>query len=212
MQLISRALEGNETVADQAVEKPIRKYDLFVTYTNGIKMRLNDEGVSPTADGIEAMRSGRWVSLPYADIRGINLSTAEMAKSALIATCQITFRNGSFLRVINTNAWGTGDPLRNGDYQAFVEDLHRRLVAANADSQIDFTIGMSATRSRVLKVALIAGSALFVALPIVLFVMTGKFQALLLCLAGFAFLAPALRTAEKNQQRSYSPKAPPNLF
>ena len=53
----------------------------------------------------------------------------------------------------------------------------------------------------------------FVGLPLILVLLTGKAKALLIALAGFAFVFPVFKTMRKNEPRTYSPDSvPPDLL
>lgn len=189
-----------------------RRYDLFLRHRSGLFWRLTDEGIVPGPEKLSYMQDGRWGFRQYKDIYSINLSSAHIPRSGNLAQCGIVFRNGATLGLSTGNAQGLPDAERRVVYNEFLEDFHDRLVASGDAGRISFTRGGTATRMLILQIALIAGTALFVVLPIVLAIMVRDWGPFQLMLMGGLFLWPAWQAAEKNQPGTYDPRYPPDML
>lgn len=111
---------------------------------------LNDAGIAYELDGRSGPRS-------FADLRGVRLQAVNGGPRApWEAMAELTFASGRPLFVHSSNPWGTDDPTRDEVFVAFVEDLHRRLVAGG-HGQVAFRRGIPEGRYRFLiGVAVIA--------------------------------------------------------
>lgn len=198
--------------ATEPVQPEPRRYDLFLRHRSGIFWRLTDEGVVPGPDELSYPVDGRMGYRRYEDIERINLSVAHIPRSGSLAQCGIVFRNGATLGLSTANAQGLPDPLRRDVYHDFLQDFHQRLIASGAARHIAFTRGGTPTRMLVLLIALIAGTGLFVLLPIVLAIIARSWEPFQLMLMGALLLWPAWETAQKNEPGTYSPRYPPDLL
>jgi hypothetical protein len=189
-----------------------KRYDLFLRHRSGFFWRLTDEGIVPGPDRLSFPTDGRMGHRRYEDIDRVNLSVAHIPRSGSLAQCGIVFRNGATLGLSTANAQGLPDPLRRDVYHDFLEDFHRRLIVSGAAKSITFTRGGTQTRMLILQIALIAGTGLFVVLPVVLAVIARSWEPFQLMLMGALLLWPAWETAQKNQPGTYSPKYPPDLL
>jgi len=192
-------------------ERPYTCHPLFIAWGN-LNLRLRDRGITPEADGLRFSRHGRVVRRPYSDIAEINLMLIAMPKSADMAQMTIRFRDGQRMRLLNTTEWGNVDADQTQHYYRFKADLHQRLVASGAADSIAFTSGYTAGRASGVRVVLAVAAAFFIIAPIVIFLMTGQPQALLICLAGIAFVLPFRRAAQRNAPARYDPRSPPDML
>lgn len=191
---------------------PIRRYDLFCTDgSSRLRLQLNDEGVSPGPDGLDFMLERRWSNRTWDDIVSITVNSSALPHSAPIATCRIKFYDGEELLVTSVNANGLSDGTRNGEFNDFVRDLHRRLLASGAADDITFRSGYSRARSSALLISLIGAAGIFVALPVVLFFVTKRADILLMTLFGALLVIPGATLLGANRLGSYRPDAPPNF-
>lgn len=189
----------------------VTRYRLYLAWS-GINLRLGDNGITPEPEGLRFTREGRQEFRAYKDIFSINLSMTSMPRMADMAKMTIRFRNGLTMHVLNTNSWGAADAEQTQLYYRFKADLHERLVGADLASALKFTTGMTGGRSKFLTASLVVAAAFFVLLPLVLFFMTGNAQALLIMLAGAAFVYPLLRSTKRNQPGTYDPRHPPDML
>ena len=196
---------------DVTPQRPVTQHPLYVTW-GGLMLNMRDKGLTPEPDRLRYMRDGKWESKLYTDIAQINLAMNPVHKSAPMAQMTISFRNGAKMRVLNTTAWGNVDADQTQHYYRFKADLHQRLVESGAAQKITFTTGYTSGRAQMLGVTLVIAGLFFVGLPIVLFIMTGQAQALLICLAGAAFVWPFYRASQRNAPGQYDPRNPPDML
>jgi hypothetical protein len=184
-----------------------KRYDLHIREgaTGGLVWRYRDEGVVLTPLGIEWTANGVRREVPYADIASIRIQTGHVPKSGYFGSCTMTFRGGLTLTVNSLNSWGSPDDDRLDDYAEFLEDLHARLGDEDR-RRIHFLAGATEGRQMFGRFAVILGGAFFVALPLVLLIITGEIKTLLIALGGLAFIVPAFRTLQKNEPRTYDPR------
>ena len=192
---------------------PPRRYDLFCTDGSArFRLQLSDEGVSPGPDGIEFMLERRWSSQSWDDVVSVTVNSTTRPDSAPIATCRIKFYDDEGLLVTSANANGLSDGTRNGEFNDFVRDLHRRLLASGTADDITFRSGYSQARSWALLVSLIAATGIFVVLPVALFFITRRAEILLMTLVGALLVLPGARLVGSNRLGSYRPDSPPKFF
>jgi hypothetical protein len=189
-----------------------RRYDLFLRHRTGFFWKLTDEGIVPGPEKLSYPVDGRMGFRLYSEIYSVNLSSAHIPRSGNLAQCGISFRNGATLGLSTANALGVPDAGRREVYNEFIDDFHNRLVASGDAKRISFTRGGTEMRMRVLWIALIAGTALFVILPIVLAIMVHDWGPFQIMLMGGLFLWPAWQAAEKNQPGTYDPRYPPDML
>lgn len=200
-------------VLDQQL-KPDRADVFDLVVTDGERrfvMRFDDAGIAPTEEALVFTRSGRWMSRRYGDIASVTISTHGVGPGGTIGPCIIAFRDGARTIVMTANAAGLPDASRVRVYRAFLRTFHERLVASGT-SRIAFSSGYSEARLGGLTAALLAGAALFVLVPLVLFLATGEERALWLMIGGAALLWPAIKTRQQNAPQSYDPRSPPDLL
>lgn len=204
-------------LAANGAERPdndAKRYGLLITGDSSLRfrMRLTDEGISPGADRLGFMREGEWMSWPYADIGSVTLSSNGVNGSNLIGRCVVEFRDGTRLSVTNAGERGLARADRVPEYRTFVRDLHQRLISSGAAKHIVFRSGHSPARRNVLIAAIVAGTALFIALPVVLLLLTGKLQMLTALAGGLLLLQPACQVVGPNRPGIYSPSDPPEFL
>lgn len=181
-----------------------RRYDLYTRGEARFFFRYHDEGVFLDDHGIRWMTDGLEEKRRYTDISSIRLTSGTVGDSDPIFTCQIGLLDGRTLYVTSAGSAGlAGDQERTLLYGKFVRDLHRRIPETER-ARIRLMAGSSETRQKFLYAVLVIAGLFFVATPLVLLFMTGDLQALWIAGAGIAFLYPVVRTAIRNQPRTYS--------
>jgi hypothetical protein len=198
--------------AEEPKQPEPRRYDLFLRHRAGLYWKLTDRGIVPGPEKLSYMQDGRWGFRHYKDIYSVNLSSAHIPRSGNLAQCGISFRNGATLGLSTASELGVPDASQREVYDEFIEDFHNRLVASGDAKRISFTRGGSEMRMLVQRIALIAGTALFVILPIVLAIMAHDWGPFQLMIMGGLFLWPAWQAAEKNQPGTYDPRYPPDML
>ena len=183
-----------------------RRYDLHFREgpKAGLVWRYRDAGLTLTASGMEWIADGARRYTDYATIATIRIQTWHIPKSGYFGSCIITFRNSRDLTVTSLDSRGSPDAERLDDYAEFLQDLHARLGEEDK-RRIRFLAGTTEGRQLFGKVMVVIGAAFFVLLPLGVLVLTGEVKALLLTLAGGAFIVPAFRTLKKNEPRPYDP-------
>ena len=189
-----------------------RRYDLYLRHRAGLFWRLTDSGIVPGPEKLSYPIDGHMGFRLYSEIYSINLSSAHIPRHGSLAQCGIKFRNGATLGLSSAGASGLPDPQRREVYVEFLQDFHDRLIASGEARRISFTRGGTEMRMLVLHIALIAGTALFVLLPIILAIMVREWGPLQLMLMGGLFLWLAWQHAGKNQPGTYDPRYPPDLL
>jgi hypothetical protein len=174
-------------------------------------LQLTDEGVTPGVDGMDFMLNRRWTRRAYREIVAITLSTSGLPDSSIIGVCRIVFTDGMALLVSSVNANGLSDGVRNSEFNAFVADLHRRLMAAGEEG-IAFRSGYGRMRSIALVLSLLAAVVLLIALPIALALLDGRPIWLLTLPFAALLVLPGARLAHANLGGRYRPNRPPTLL
>lgn len=205
-------MSGPAVTAEEPRQPEPRRYDLLLRHRAGLFWKLTDEGIVPGPEKLSYMQDGRWGFRLYSEIYSVNLSSAHIPRSGNLAQCGISFRNGATLGLSTANALGVPDADRRVIYNEFIGDFHNRLVVSGDAKRISFTRGGTEMRMLVLQIALIAGTALFVILPIVLAIMVHDWGPFQIMLMGGLFLWPAWQAAEKNQPGTYDPRYPPDML
>lgn len=115
------------------------------------ELTVSDEGIAYELDGRSGLR-------PFAKLTGVRLQSVNGGpRSPWEALAELTFSSGRPLFVHSSSPWGVDDPQRDTVFIAFVEDLHKRLVAGG-HGHVAFRRGIPEGRHRFLiVVALIAG-------------------------------------------------------
>lgn len=113
-------------------------------------LTLSEEGIAYELDGRSGLR-------PFAGLTGVRLQSINGGpRSPWEALAELTFSAGRPLFVHSSSPWGVDDPQRDTVFVAFVEDLHRRLVAGG-HGHVAFRRGIPEGRHRFLiGIALIA--------------------------------------------------------
>ncbi|WFU15031.1 hypothetical protein [Bradyrhizobium sp. CB3481] len=140
---------------------------------------LTDQGLSWEARG----RSGMW---PYSDIAAIRLSYRPVSMQSRRFRADVQHRSGQSLAIFSTS-WQTIALMvpQDGDFRAFIEQLHERLKAAGGNVALVGGIGPIAYAGGCLLLALVA---IAVVALLARAVATGQFAAALFLL-GFTALA-----------------------
>ena len=199
-------METSPSADSPAAEAADRAYDLCLRDgpRRGIIWRYRDIGVRLTGEGLAWRANDIDRKLAFSEIDSIRLVTGYVSRSGDFGTCTIRFLNGGVLFVTSVNTHGLPDRGKNAVYADFVRDLHARLSAKDR-TRIRFVGGNTERFQAFGWFAVALGGAFFVALPIVLAVITGETKALYLCLAGLFLIWPTLRIVRKNQPRTYNP-------
>nr|WP_047580943.1 hypothetical protein [Methylobacterium sp. ZNC0032] len=115
-----------------------------------VELTLGDEGIAYELDGRSGLR-------PFANLASVRLQAVHGGpRSPWEALAELAFSSGRPLFVHSSSPWGADDPERDTVFIAFIEDLHRRLVAGGHD-HVAFRRGIPEGRYRFLiAVALIA--------------------------------------------------------
>jgi hypothetical protein len=99
------------------------------------RLTLSDEGISYTLDDLAGLRT-------YANLRSVRMQAVHGGKrSPWEAAIELVFDRGKPLFVHSSSPWGANDPGRDPVFIAFVEELHRRIPAADA-ARIRFLRGI----------------------------------------------------------------------
>lgn len=201
---------------DGFMDKPAEEVPRYDLYTRDgdtrFFWRLTDHGVAVEPGALVLYRAGQWTRAPYDRIMSVGLSTGSAGRGNVIANCTITLTNGSRIIVSNVKASGVSDLSRDADYRHFVKDFHKALVASGAASAITFRSGFSEGRMTGLRISLVIAGLFFIALPLVLLLITRELKALWITLAGIAFIVPMVGIARTNQPGTYRPDMPPDLL
>ena len=156
----------------QAVPDPgsETRYRLCVG-SGGFRLRQAETELTLSHEGIAYELDGRSGLRRFADLRSVRLQAVNGGpRSPWEALAEMTFAAGLPLVVHSSGAWGTDAPERYGIFIAFVEDLHRRLVAGG-HGHVAFRRGIPERRHRfltgfVLLVAVFFGGAALLVLYI----------------------------------------------
>ena len=118
------------------------------------ELTLSDDGIAYELDGRSGLRR-------FADLRSVRLQAVNGGpRSPWEALAEMTFAAGLPLVVHSSGAWGTDAPERDGIFIAFVEDLHRRLVAGG-HGHVAFRRGIPEGRHRFLIVVALIAAVVF---------------------------------------------------
>lgn len=171
-------------------------------------LRLN-EGITLSADGLAWPTDGEEHARAYADIDNIRLQFGYVEGDGNICTCTIAFRDGLILYVYSTKAIGEAAGARAPTYRAFVHDLHARIPAA-ARKRIGFFAGESEGRQTYGRVMLVVAALFFIAMPIVLFLISSEWKMLGITFFGFTLIIPFARVLSRNKPHTYNPARVPD--
>lgn len=197
-----------EIAAQKVAVAGKRHYSLFtITGKPGIRWKLKDEGIAIEGDSLYWQKGEVPNTAALKNVREVRLMIGQ-TKDGVIGTCLITFRNLAELTVSSASAFGLPDDERAPVYAEFVNDLHTRL-AAFKENQVAYFGGVSASRFKFGVAAFIIAGAFFVALPIMLLLITGETEALWIAASGVFFVYPMFRSMQRNAPQQYSPDAIP---
>jgi hypothetical protein len=175
------------------------------------ELTLSDEGIAYELDGRSGLR-------PFAKLLGVRLQAVHGGRrSPWEAMAELSFSGGRPLFVHSSSPWGADDPERDAIFVAFIEDLHRRLVAGG-HGHVTFRRGIPEGRHRFLiGVALVAavlfGGAGLLVLHIGLSGKAGFFEVAgpLFGLGAFGFWI--FSTVTRTAPGTYDPRRlPPDVF
>lgn len=118
------------------------------------ELTLSDEGIAYELDGRSGLR-------PFAKLTSVRLQAVNGGpRSPWEALAELTFSAGRPLFVHSSSPWGVDDPQRDTAFVAFIEDLHRRLVAGGP-SHVAFRRGIPEGRHRGLIVVAFIAAVIF---------------------------------------------------
>lgn len=118
------------------------------------ELTLSDDGIAYELDGRSGLR-------PFVNLTGVRLQAVNGGpRSAWEASVELTFKAGRPLFVHSSGPWGADDAKRDTDFIAFIEDLHRRLVAGG-HGDVAFRRGIPEGRHRFLIVVVLVAAVVF---------------------------------------------------
>jgi hypothetical protein len=190
-----------------------RDYSLFVRRNPGeLALKLADEGVAIMGERVIWATVAGEDSRLLSEISAVHLSVAHIARYGDFGSCIIHFGEVAPLQVVGSSAFGFPDEERDPVYAAFVRDLHERL-ATRPTGAVRFLAGVSEGRLQAMQVMLIIAGLFFVALPLILLLLTGELGMLAAATAGGIFVAGIYGSTQKNRPRGYDPRhVPPELL
>lgn len=185
-------------------------YALFVRRKPGrLALKLSEEGVAIAGERLFWTTAAGEDSRPLSDISAVHLSVVHIARHGDFGSCIIHFGGAAPLQVVGSSAFGFPDEQRDPVYAAFVRDLHQHLATRPADA-VRFSAGVSEGRLQVMQVMLAITGLLFVALPLVLLLLSGDLRMLVATATGGILAAGLYGWAQKNRPRSYDPRHIPS--
>ncbi|RYE30667.1 MAG: hypothetical protein EOP23_18430 [Hyphomicrobiales bacterium] len=175
------------------------------------RLKLADTELTLSGEGIAYMLDGRSGLRPFANLAAVRLQAVNGGpRSPWEALAELRFSVGRPLFVHSSSPWGMDDPERDESFIAFIEDLHRRLVAGG-HGHVAFKRGIPEGRHRFLIVvaliaAVIFGGAGLMVLYIGLSGKAGFFEIAgpLFGLGGFGFWI--WTSATRNAPGTYDPR------
>jgi hypothetical protein len=189
-----------------------RHFDLYTRDGEArFRWRLTDRGVVIEDDALGLIRHGRWTRAPYNRIVSITLNSGNAGRSGTIANCTIQLSNGTRVVISNVNDRGLPDGSHDGPYRLFIETLHTKLLEIGAASSMRFISGYSPVRINVLIVISIVAGLMFVALPLVLLLLTREIKMLIALVFSGGLLWSVARIIRVNQPGTYRPSRPPDF-
>ena len=194
------------------VASDAKSYDLYIKAgERRVTWSYADHGVTLSDDAIAWVADGQTSQVPLHDIARVHLQVSYLEDSA-IASCRLTFANGSGLSIVSSNKRGFQDATQDPIYVEFVHDLHARL-AARRDANISFTAGFGEGRYLFGKVVIVVAGLFFIVTPVVALLFTGDWKLALLTYSGAVLVWPLYKAMQVNAPRSYDPQhVPPDLM
>lgn len=175
------------------------------------RLTLSDEGISYTLDDRAGLRT-------YANLRSVRVQALHGGRrSPWEAMVELLFDRGKPLLVHSSSPWGANDPARDLVFIAFVEELHRRIPAADA-ARIRFLRGIPEGRHNAMLGILIVFLGVFGAAGLWILVKAADgtipvLEILFPMAALIAFGAWIWQSLEKSRPGIYSPdRLPRDLF
>jgi hypothetical protein len=167
-------------------------------------------GIAVTSVGIAFTGENGAREVPFEEFFAIRLHTTyARSGDTPLGVCRIDFRNGHRMEIYSGDAYGRVDGEQLSHYRAFVRELHRR-IPQDQRARIAFRGGLSDGRYQMLTAAIVAGGALFVLLPIGLFLYSPSWQSLFVLFAAGGLAYGGWKTFDRNKPALYSPDAVPN--
>lgn len=175
------------------------------------RLTLSDEGISYTLDERAGLRA-------YANLRSVRMQAVHGGKnSPWEAMIELAFDKGKPLFVHSSSPGGGNDPARDPVFIAFVEELHRRIPAADA-ARIRFLRGVPEGRHKFMLGVLVVFLVVFGGAGLWILAKTADgtipVLAVLFPMAGLiGFGAWIWQSVEKSRPGIYSPdRLPRDLF
>lgn len=202
---------------EPAAHRPEAHFDLAVS-DGGVRLKLaearltlSDEGISYTLDDRAGLRT-------YTNLRSVRVQALHGGRrSPWEAMVELLFDRGKPLLVHSSSPWGANDPARDLVFIAFVEELHRRIPAADA-ARIRFLRGIPEGRHNAMLGILIVFLGVFGVAGLWILVKAADgtipvLEILFPMAALIAFGAWIWQSLEKSRPGVYSPdKLPRDLF
>ena len=185
-----------------------RDYPLYLSGRAGFRWRLNDRGVTLAADRLAWEHDGARYEEMFSDIAAIRPQMTSAGQTP-VGMCKLRFRDGTEVTVHGGDSSNRYDAGQGEIYEAFVRDLHSPLARGRFD-RIDFEAGMTQARYTGFTIVMAIAMAMFVALPVVLFLIVRTVEVLFLTIGSVALIWPFYRVWQRNRPRSYSPDDLPN--
>ncbi|SDH06445.1 hypothetical protein [Bosea robiniae] len=136
------------------------RYNLCVG-NGAARLKLAETELTLSADGISYELDGRSGLRPFANLTSVRLQAVNGGpRSPWEALAELTFSAGRPLFVHSSSPWGVDDPQRDTTFIAFIEDLHRRLVAGGHGA-IAFRRGIPEGRHHFLIVVTLIAAVIF---------------------------------------------------
>ena len=136
------------------------RYNLCVG-NGAARLKLAETELTLSEDGISYELDGRSGLRPFANLTSVRLQSVNGGpRSPWEALAELTFSSGRPLFVHSSSPWGVDDPLRDTTFIAFIEDLHRRLVAGG-HGHVAFRRGIPEGRHRFLIVVALIAAVVF---------------------------------------------------
>jgi hypothetical protein len=185
-------------------------YDVYFTVSGGPRFVMwnNNHGVTVSDRDISYSVDSKLRTIAFTEIAAIHLNSGTVGEDT-IDQCKIEFNSGDTITVSNATSSGLPNKEQTQIYRDFVYGLHGRLAAAGHDT-IRFVAGMSGTRYKGAFVVAIIAGLFFIALPLVLAIVTGDAHALILTGTGAFLIWPFMRMLRNNTPRNYTPDALPD--
>jgi hypothetical protein len=185
-----------------------RSYDVLVRGSDqGFSFHSN-RGVTLDDERISWDSDGRPNAARLASVAEVHVQTGGAWGNA-VALCQIRFLDGYVLTLVDSYAFGGNADTQKALYRACVHDLHRRLAAAKTAASIRFTAGYTGARYRLVLACGVLLAAMFIGMPLAVFVITREARLLLLMGGSAIFLWPLYLMVRNNAPRTYEPSRIP---